>query len=684
MAFSFDPKTGAFVDVPNDPEQRRIALAQMLYGKRESRAPSQSWGEGLANLGTDLVQAHTMAKMLRQGEQRSEDRDNLISGAVEAGMAKPAETKTYGDGTQINWDARGARPDMTQNMLLADALTRRDGVQMQQHQQASQAAAAAERANLDYQAKLARENKAHEPIKMEDGTYAIPAMIPGYGGAGQAQTPAPQHPAAVSASAANPAVRTTGQPPAAPGTAPTPPSVQSEALPPMTKAEGQPPTGQQPPADGRTTGGGGVRGNNFGNIRTSDSNAWQGKTTEKGSAFETFDTPQNGLRAVGVTLQSYAKQGVNTLEGIIRRWAPPNENNTTALIQNAMERTGLLPNEKLDLTDPDTLAKVMTAIVIQEHGQKAVDDNLIISGANAALGRTQVASASDGSVRSDATAAVDAVVPPSPTTTPPQPAAPGSVRADLEAAGADTLRWENGRLVGGKSAPKVRPLAADELEQLGLPKGTVAQVDRDGRVTVVQAAPKQGEGGPSKNERDWRQEFKEPLKQATELTSQVGIIRNAAKVGNGTADTALITAFNKLLDPGAVVREADVALTRAAQSTMEQLNTWYANKAEGDILPEQLRQRISELTEQIYQTSNSVLRDRVLTYREAAESEGANWDRIVPPKLRTSLGWDDKPVAPPAQPGAKPGESARKPNTTVNPAFNGATDDQLLKELGFM
>jgi hypothetical protein len=58
MAFSFDPKTGAFVDVPNDPEQRRIALAQMLYGKRESRAPSQSWGEGLANLGTDLVQPH--------------------------------------------------------------------------------------------------------------------------------------------------------------------------------------------------------------------------------------------------------------------------------------------------------------------------------------------------------------------------------------------------------------------------------------------------------------------------------------------------------------------------------------------------------------------------------------------------------------------------------------------------
>jgi hypothetical protein len=76
---------------------------------------------------------------------------------------------------------------------------------------------------------------------------------------------------------------------------------------------------------------------------------------------------------------------------------------------------------------------------------------------------------------------------------------------------------------------------------------------------------------------------------------------------------------------------------------MEQVNTWMANKAEGDILPEQLRQRISGLTEQIYATSNSVLRDRVMPYREAAESEGANWDRIIPPKMRTSLGWDDQP-----------------------------------------
>jgi hypothetical protein len=205
-----------------------------------------------------------------------------------------------------------------------------------------------------------------------------------------------------------------------------------------------------------------------------------------------------------------------------------------------------------------------------------------------------------------------------------------------------TIGGQSGTVVGGQSGPKVRNLNDEEVTGLGYAPGTKLQQDRDGKITVVQAAPKPGEG-VGKIERDWREELKEPIKQARELTSQVGIIRNAAKVGNGTADTALIIAFNKMLDPGAVVREADVALTRQAQSTMEQVNTWMANKTEGDILPEQLRQRISDLTEQIYQTSNSVLKDTVLTRREAAEAEGANWDHIMPPKMRTSLGWDDRP-----------------------------------------
>jgi hypothetical protein len=199
--------------------------------------------------------------------------------------------------------------------------------------------------------------------------------------------------------------------------------------------------------------------------------------------------------------------------------------------------------------------------------------------------------------------------------------------------------------IPGSSA---RNLSAEEVEQAGLPKGTVAQVGPDGKIDVVNKGEDvDREEKRSKAvvelERNWRSDFKEPVKQSRELTSQVGIIRNALATKKGPGDIAGIIAFNKLLDPGAVVREADVALTLQAQGLGDRLSTWMANKQEGDVLPQPLRDEMLALSEQIYQTSNSYLRDGVMTYREAIEHGGGNFDRVLPPQMRKSLGWDDQP-----------------------------------------
>ena len=73
------------------------------------------------------------------------------------------------------------------------------------------------------------------------------------------------------------------------------------------------------------------------------------------------------MAAIGRNLDAYADQhGINTLAGVVSRWAPSSENQTEQLIQNAAERTGYAPNEPIDLHDPAVKQKVIGAIIQQE------------------------------------------------------------------------------------------------------------------------------------------------------------------------------------------------------------------------------------------------------------------------------------------------------------------------------
>lgn len=181
----------------------------------------------------------------------------------------------------------------------------------------------------------------------------------------------------------------------------------------------------------------------------------------------------------------------------------------------------------------------------------------------------------------------------------------------------------------------------------GMPAGYAQAKDQSGRIFAAPIPmsgplPRKAED-LFKVESNWRAEFKAPLKNITEITTQTGIIRNAVQKGDGTGDIAAIIAFNKLLDPGAVVREADVTLTLAAQGVADRLQTWMANKKEGDILPPDLRRRMLELSEKIHQTSSDVIRDTVMSYRDAVEAEGGNWDRVITPAMVERFGWQPKP-----------------------------------------
>ena len=109
--------------------------------------------------------------------------------------------------------------------------------------------------------------------------------------------------------------------------------------------------------------------NNPGNIRDTDI-PWVGATGAK-NGFEVFDTPEHGVRAVGVNLQTYeSKYGLKTIEDIITKYAPPSENDTETYIKRVSRWTGIARDAEISMQDHATLLKMVRAILRQEGAGK--------------------------------------------------------------------------------------------------------------------------------------------------------------------------------------------------------------------------------------------------------------------------------------------------------------------------
>lgn len=112
----------------------------------------------------------------------------------------------------------------------------------------------------------------------------------------------------------------------------------------------------------------GARNANPGNIRKSK-DQWEGAIGDDG-AFVIFDSPESGVRALAKNLQSYGRQGYDSIEKIINRWAPPSENDTKSYIDSVVAATGIHATQSLDLSDPDVLASLSEAIGYHETGSR--------------------------------------------------------------------------------------------------------------------------------------------------------------------------------------------------------------------------------------------------------------------------------------------------------------------------
>lgn len=132
----------------------------------------------------------------------------------------------------------------------------------------------------------------------------------------------------------------------------------------------------------------GIRNNNWGNIRIS-SNAWQGKVSNNtDGSFEQFESPEYGVRAMAITLRNYYKKyKLNTIEGLISRWAPNNENNTAGYIKSVSQLTGVGAREDISdrlFNDDEFMFKLLKAIAIKENGGDKISS---INGADDIISR---------------------------------------------------------------------------------------------------------------------------------------------------------------------------------------------------------------------------------------------------------------------------------------------------------
>ena len=112
-----------------------------------------------------------------------------------------------------------------------------------------------------------------------------------------------------------------------------------------------------------------VRNNNPGNIRISKSNDWDGAVKGTDTEFETFATPEMGVRAMVKTLHTYqSRYNDQTVSQIISRWAPPNENDTSGYIEFVSKSMGVDPNTPVDLKNNPALTKKLVNAMIQKEG----------------------------------------------------------------------------------------------------------------------------------------------------------------------------------------------------------------------------------------------------------------------------------------------------------------------------
>lgn len=121
------------------------------------------------------------------------------------------------------------------------------------------------------------------------------------------------------------------------------------------------------------------RNNNPGNLNFVGQ---AGATLEGGNnaRFAKFGSTAEGVSALAKQLQRYGERGLDTVSKIINKYAPSSENNTQAYIDALSKRLGVSGDQRLDLSDSNTLTGLIKGIARHEAGSDYLSDSDVMTG----------------------------------------------------------------------------------------------------------------------------------------------------------------------------------------------------------------------------------------------------------------------------------------------------------------
>jgi len=123
----------------------------------------------------------------------------------------------------------------------------------------------------------------------------------------------------------------------------------------------------------------GIRNKNPGNIKLGTD--WDGLAAEQTDpTFCIFDEAVMGIRALMRILLTYRfTHNKKNIDSIIRRWAPPSENDTEAYIKFVAERMEIEPMAMID-NSIEAYLPLVKSIIRMENGMQPYNDELIVEG----------------------------------------------------------------------------------------------------------------------------------------------------------------------------------------------------------------------------------------------------------------------------------------------------------------
>ena len=164
--------------------------------------------------------------------------------------------------------------------------------------------------------------------------------------------------------------------------------------------------------------------------------------------------------------------------------------------------------------------------------------------------------------------------------------------------------------------------------------GRLLRLHPDGRVEEVYVPPTGGALSPELlgAANTLRDDFRTDLAEfaGTRVAYQdLSAAYQQALENPGVSDYALAVGFAKVLDPGSVAREGEVAAIASSGSLSDALKAQLTNALIGSgTLPQEVREQIMEIAERRYMASLERARPMVDLYRQRAEGAGVPFEQI--------------------------------------------------------